>query len=192
MERSWRALAGDWPGPASRRHGRAKRPLLSPLFTRMGISGVYAPWTGEAHINGQVPAARLGQVLGHEKAHQRGVAPEDEANFLGTLAAARADDPLARYAGLLFAQRQILRALQRADGERAMPLIRARHPGVQRDVDDIVAFWTRHRGRVRNWARATNDLYLRGHRIPDGRLSYGRSVELLVRWVRRGESIDRP
>lgn len=194
VERSWRSLAREWDlaPPAAREHGRPKRPLLSPVFTRMGISGVYAPWTGEAHVNGQIPAARLGQVLAHEKAHQRGIAPEDEANFLGFLVAARSDHPLARYGGLLFAQRQILRALQRTDGERASPLIRARHPGVQRDVDDIVAFWNRHRGRMQRIASTTNDLYLRGHGVRDGRRSYGRSVELLVRWTRMGEAIDHP
>ena len=166
-----------WPRPA------AKRLVLSPVLHRLGLAGFYCPYTGEANLNAGVPAAYYPHVLAHEKAHQRGFHPEDEANFLGWLAGASSSDPLSRYSASLFAQRQLLFALLRTDPDTAEILIAHRHPGVQRDVDDLRAYWERGRGRATDLARRLNDAYLRTNRVEGGIDSYGRSVELLLRWA---------
>lgn len=181
LEESWRHLVreetsahlGDGP------RGPAKPLVLSPLFRRMGISGVFSPFTGEAHFVTSLPGCQLPMVLAHEKAHQRGVAPEDEATFLGFLAALRSDDASARYAALLYAQRHVLAALARR-GVDISHWLGARSPGVQRDVDDRVAYWSRYRGATRRLATAMNDRYLKAHG-EEGVRSYGRSLELLLR-----------
>ncbi len=165
----------------------------------MGLSGFYCPFTGEANVNASVPAAYRAHTIAHEKAHQRGIHPENEANFLGFLAGVHATDPVARYSALLFAQRQLLRTLIRAGDaagggiERARPLLERRLPGVQRDVDDLNEFWNRHRGPTRRLARTMNDAYLKTNRVDGGVLAYGRSVELIVAWARsRGGRVIPP
>jgi hypothetical protein len=179
------------PPPANWSRPRAKRLLLSPVLHRLGLAGFYCPYTGEANLNAGVPAAYYPHVLAHEKAHQRGFHPEDEANFLGWLAGASSPDPLAAYSAALFAQRQLLFALLRADPGAAEELIPRRHPGVQRDVDDLRAYWERGRGRASDLARRLNDAYLRSNRVEGGIDSYGRSVELLLRWAElRGGSLE--
>ena len=187
IEHGWRraAAALRLPGPVTRRYGPAKRLVASPLLQRAGLSGFFSPFTGEANLNRSVPAVAAPQVLAHEKAHQRGVNREDEANFLGWLAAASSDDPLARYAAAVFAQRQLLRALIRADPERAKTLVEARGPGVQRDVDDLYRYWRVSEGRTGRLAERVNDAYLRGNRVADGVASYGRAVTLLLAWAGR-------
>jgi hypothetical protein len=120
----------------------------------------------------------------HEKAHQRGLNPENEANFFGFLAAAHTPHPAARYSAFLFAQRQLLTALAAYDETRARALVARRLPGVQRDVDHIRDYWARFEGPAREASRRTNDAFLRTNRVEGGVASYGRSVELLVAWAR--------
>lgn len=193
VERGWRRAAEtiDLPSVAARRHGRAKRLLASPLLRRAGLSGFYCPFTGEANVNDSVPAVALPQVLAHEKAHQRAINREDEANFLGWFAAASASDPLVRYSAAIFAQRQLLHALLLVNESRARALILDRLPGVQRDVDDLRVYWRVSEGRTGQLAEHLNDVYLRTNRVSEGVASYGRSVELLLAWARlRGGSLD--
>jgi hypothetical protein len=186
------ALQDAWPdvvtefrlgAAAGWNRGRTKGLLISPLLARLGLSGFYFPWTGEANRNREVPAMRQPHVAAHEMAHQRGIAREDEANFLGWAVARRSDSRLARYSAAMYAHRRFLIELLRRDPESARELIDARLPGVQRDVDDLHAYWARHRGRATQVSRSINDRYLRSHAIPDGTSSYGRSLELMLRYA---------
>jgi hypothetical protein len=163
--------------------GEAKTPRISPLMNRLGISGFYFPWSGEANVNGDIPAIAYSHALAHEKAHQRGYAPEDEANFMAILAGASAEHPLAQYSAILFAQRQLLRNLLLVDPEAGQFLLERRHVGVQRDVDELQRFWQRYHGRATEWAQRSNDLYLRAHRVEGGVHSYAGSAELLLRFA---------
>jgi hypothetical protein len=122
----------------------------------------------------------MAQVIAHEKAHQRGINPEDEANFFGFLAAELSQSSLSTYSARVFAQRQLLTTLYYRDPERMKTLVEMRLPGVQRDVDDLRAYWARHRGPARAVSQSMNDAFLRSNRVEGGVASYGRSVELLV------------
>ena len=62
--------------------------------------------------------------------------------------------------------------------------VERRHPGVQRDVDFSRAFWTGYDGPVAQLSSAVNDAYLRANAVEGGVKSYGRSLELLIRWAR--------
>ena len=83
----------------------------------------------------------------------------------------------------MYAHRRFLIELLRWDLELARELIQARLPGVQRDVDDLRAYWTRHQGRATVVSESINDRYLRSHAILDGTASYGRSLRLLLRYA---------
>ncbi|HET9886136.1 MAG TPA: DUF3810 family protein, partial [bacterium] len=131
VEEGWRELAqsprldSHFDPHLEARRGRGKRLLAGELLSHLGLSGFYFPFTGEANVNGGVPAVAMPQVLSHEKAHQRGFGPEDEANFLGFLAAASSRDPHAQYSAFVFAHRQLLRvllSLDRTRGEEVMKL----------------------------------------------------------------------
>lgn len=174
----------DLPVSFARSRGRAKPALASPALTRIGVVGYYFPWTGEATFNRMTPGFQLPLAIAHEKAHQRGVAGEDEANFFGYLAAVLGDDAYGRYAGLLFAQRQLLTELQAIDEETTRVLLARRIPGVQRDIDAARAFWQRYEGPAREAQQEFNDAYLSLHGVKDGIASYGRSAQLIVVYSR--------
>lgn len=188
LEEGWRRAAeatGLDEAVARRDYGPIKRPLiLSRALDWLGISGFYLPFTGEANVNRGIPDVTYPHTAAHEKSHQRGLNPEDEANFFGYLAAVSAPDPVARYSAYLFAQRQLLNALWIPDEERTRELVELRLPGVQRDVDAIRAYWARFEGPVREASRHTNDAFLKTNRVEGGVHSYARSVELLVAWAR--------
>jgi hypothetical protein len=189
LEEGWRRAAeatGLDEAVGRRSYGPVKRPLiLSRGLDWLGISGFYLPFTGEANVNRGIPDVSYPHTAAHEKSHQRGLNPEDEANFFGYLAAVSAPDPVARYSAYLFAQRQLLAALWIPDEERTRELIDQRLPGVQRDVDAIRAYWARFEGPVRDASRQTNDAFLRTNRVEGGVHAYARSVELMVAWARK-------
>ena len=92
------ARLGLEPGVADGR-GPAKPLLTSPLMNHLQLSGFYFSWTGEANYNRLVPAAMLPHTIAHEKAHQRGIAREDEASFIGYLACMLSADAYTRLLG---------------------------------------------------------------------------------------------
>jgi len=172
------------PAAAILGFGNPKGLLVSSVLDYGQTSGFYFPWTGEANYNRNTPDMSLPHVIAHEMSHQRGYAREDEANFAGYLAAAGAPQPYPRYSAYVFAQRQLISALARYDRDRAVGIVALRQPGVQRDIDAANEYWAQFDGPTSRASRSMNNAYLRTNRIPDGVLSYGRSVELLVAYAR--------
>lgn len=174
--RTWPALAG--PRPALR------TAWISRLMTLGSITGIYSPFTGEPHVNGELPPVLLLAVACHEVAHQRGYAREDEANFLAWWVGSRSREPAVAYACELFAWRTAMAQLWHVDFTAWQRLRRAAPPELLADDEVIAAFWRRQPKTVTKVlttiTTATNDLYLKssGHR--DGVRSYGRMVDLLI------------
>jgi len=165
--------------------GRAKPLIASEVMNRLGLAGFFFPWTGEANYNRLQPGPALPESVAHEKAHQRGIAPEDEAGFLGYLACVMSDDAYARYSGALFAQRQLLGELGQYDLNRARALLARRLPGVQRDVDFIRAFWTKYEGTATRVSQTVNDRYLKSQGVKAGIGAYAASRNLIVLYARQ-------
>jgi hypothetical protein len=168
-----------WP------RGRAKPAVASLVMSHLRLRGFYFPWTGEAIYNRLQPEASLPQVLAHEKAHQRGIALEDEASFVGYLACASSADPYVRYSGYLFAQGQLIGELSRRAGpEAAAALRRQRLAGVQRDLAAVSAYWRRYGGRASRVSARVNDGYIRAQGDRRGIASYGATRSLIVLFAR--------
>jgi hypothetical protein len=194
LRRSMDRLLAEDPGLALAPRVRAplKTLLGGEFFHRMGISGIYSPFLAEAHVLGSLPGCTWGLAMAHEMAHQRGVHREDEANFVGFLVAIRSSDPILRYSGWLFAQRQALFALGRIGSARVSDLLHQRLPGVQRDVDDLHRYWEVARGTTGRIATRMNHAYLRSNRVAGGVASYGRSLGLILRWQAAGRPFSDP
>ena len=78
---------------------KVKLIVMSEPMTYTHISGVYSYFTGEANLNVNFPDYMLPYTAAHELAHQRGIAREDEANFMAFLVCIESDDPYIRYSG---------------------------------------------------------------------------------------------
>lgn len=164
--------------------GPAKAVAASTLMSRLGLAGFYFPWTGEANYNRDMPPFQLPHTIAHEKAHQRGIGSEDEANFLAYIAGLRSPSDFARYSAQLFGQRQLLRELAVFDPETVDRLVASRHAGVQRDVDHANDYWRRFEGRPADLQRDVNDAYLKAHGVEEGIEAYRLSAYLIVLYAR--------
>jgi hypothetical protein len=164
--------------------GPAKPVLASFAMSSLLIGGVYSPWTGEANFNRDLPAHTLPQAIAHEKAHQRGITNEDEANFFGFLACIRARDPYVRYSGYLFAQQQLLGELRRLAPDKAVELTSRRDGGIRRDIAYDRMFVARHRGPLSDANAVAIDTYLKANRAPAGIRSYSLSARLIIIFAR--------
>ena len=169
----------------------AKPLASSTLFSYLGISGIFIPFTGEPSVNVLQPDVLLPIVVAHEKAHQRGVTHEGEANFAAFLACADESSPTYfRYAAYLFATRYLLTEasfyLPPSDVDQAWSRL---GEGPSEDVRAIREFWRRYQGPVSKAASRANDRYLRAMQVEGGAQSYGTVVQLLMALDERGEFI---
>ena len=69
-----------------------KTSLWGWLGNYLGFYGYYNPFTGEGQVNTTIPKFLQPYITCHEIAHQLGYAKENEANFVGYLAAASSKD----------------------------------------------------------------------------------------------------
>ncbi|HET7293976.1 MAG TPA: DUF3810 family protein, partial [Vicinamibacteria bacterium] len=165
---------------------RPKGSLSSPLLSRLGISGIFIPFTAEPLVNVFVPEVEIPFNASHELAHLAGWAREDEASFVAFVACHRHPDPDFRYSGALVAGLHAVAALASVDRESARRIAESRSPGVSRDVAAIRAFRLEYEGRLTRIGDRVNDAYLRSQGDPRGLQSYGRMVDLLLAARRSG------
>ena len=94
-----------------------KKSLYSVPLTYMGFGGYINPFTIEAQVDGLIPIYKFPTTSCHEAAHQLGYAAENEANFIGCLAAIHNEDKYFKYSGYTFALRHCLVEIFRRDKE---------------------------------------------------------------------------
>jgi Protein of unknown function (DUF3810) len=167
--------------------GFPKPLLLSRLASWLGITGIYMPYTGEATYNIEVPPSQLPFVIAHQKAHQRGYAREDEANFVAYVVCTKADDPYLRYTGYLHGVK-VLYALEQSGIGRYTESI---GPGPSADLDQQMRFW----GAVKNptfsgLTREVVNAYLRANRVSRGYKNSNDDVGLIVSYLIKNRAVD--
>jgi hypothetical protein len=153
--------------------------FFSGLLTRLGISGLYFPFTGEPHYNAEAPDFQQPFSMAHEMAHQRGVARESEANFVAYVVCVNSRDPFVRYSGFRNGL-GVLTELYRLEPERAKRLAEQLGPGYRDDSRRAALFWARAAGRTGALGQRINDLYLRANRVRSGVQDYRGSTALII------------
>jgi hypothetical protein len=173
------------------RSSPAKRLFLSPLVSYLGLSGVYVPFTGEPSVNGLVPDAAQPLIVAHEKAHQRGIAREGEANLAAFLACSEPEaHRYLRYAAYLEAASRLLGSASRSQPEAARQAYESLGPGPLADLRAEREFWARYEGALARGAEKVNDQYLKSFRVRGGVDSYEDIVRFLVALQRQGKLPD--
>ena len=165
---------------------RPKPIIGSQVASLAGIGGIYIPFTGEAHVNVDVPEFALPFNTCHEISHQRGVAREDEANFVGFVVARDFGPPDFQYSAYFGVVGHVIGALKAIDPELAHYVWERRTAALK--VDSLAyAEWRAEReSRLRGVTDVVNSAYLKSNGIADGAQSYGRVVDLLLAEQRAG------
>lgn len=166
-------------------YSRAKPVLLSEAMSYTHITGVYSYFTGEANLNVNFPDYTLPFTAAHELAHQRGIAREDEANFIAYLVCISSDDAYIRYSGYLNMYEYVANALWKADRDRYYEVRDQLSLAVRYEMIAYSNFFDQYRDSVASEISGTvNDLYLKGNGT-EGTRSYGLVVDLAVAYDKK-------
>ena len=166
-------------------HSRVKPVMLSEPMSYTHITGVYTFFTGEANININFPDYTIPYTAAHELAHQRGIAREDEANFVAFLVCMESDDAYIRYSGALNLYEYVVSALYSADKELYKENYVKQSKAIIAERIAYSEFFEKYReNTVADISEATNNAYLQSQGAPQGTRSYGMVVDLAVAYYR--------
>lgn len=165
---------------------RVKPITLSEPMTYTHISGVYTMFTGEANVNVNYPDYVIPYTAAHELAHQRGIARENEANFVAFLVCMESDDPYIRYSGALNMYEYVASALYSASPDLYSQVLSTVDLRVRYEMISYSRFFDRYRENVvADVSEAVNNTYLTIQGT-EGTRSYGMVVDLAVAYLLYG------
>lgn len=162
-------------------------PTVKPLYPagfmrRMGIFGIYFPFTGEGYLDPSLHPIEKVFTLAHELAHGFGVTDEGEANFVAWLVCSQSSDVFLRYAGELKLFRYQLNDLFRMDRDAYEQFIAAMATDIRMDIREIQQHNLEILPYFRELSRRSNDLYLKSQGIKAGVKSYAQLPMLARAW----------
>lgn len=164
---------------------RIKPIALSEPMSYTHITGIYTYYTGEANLNINFPDYTLPFTAAHELAHQRGILPENEANFVAFLVCCEADDPYIRYSGYLNMYEYLSSALYSASYEFFREASTALDIRVKYEMYAYSLFFDKYsQNTVADISSAVNDTYLKLQGETEGERSYGMVVDLAAAYVK--------
>ncbi|MDB5221708.1 MAG: hypothetical protein JWN83_375 [Chitinophagaceae bacterium] len=165
--------------------GSVKSSMFGLLGNYFGFTGYYNPFTGEAQVNTLVPKFILPYTTSHEIAHQLGYAKEEEANFVGYLAATSSTDTLFHYSTYLdlfvYANRQLFFVDSTAAKDFATQLL----PAVKADIIEWREFLRKHKNPLEPVIRWAYGNYLRANQQPKGMTSYDEVIADLIAFYKK-------
>ncbi|MGI6166924.1 MAG: DUF3810 domain-containing protein [Eubacteriales bacterium] len=163
---------------------RVKPVMLSEAMSYLHTTGVYTYFTGEANLNVNFPDYTLPYTAAHELVHQRGIAREDEANFVAFLVCIASDDPYIRYSGYLNLYEFVSGSLYSADSDLYVILMRRIDPTVRYEMSAYSEFFKKYKhSKAAKVSQAINDAYLKSQGTA-GTKSYGMVTDLAVAYYR--------
>lgn len=166
-------------------HPSVKSSLFSYPGAYIGFAGYYNPFSGEAQVNTWNPLFTQPYTTCHEMGHQLGYAKENEANFVGFLAASRSPDPAFRYSVyfdlFLYAVRESF--------VRDSALVRTYRgrlaPGVRDDLQELQRFNRKYANPMGPVIWQLYGKYLRANHQPHGITTYSEVTAWLIAYIRR-------
>ena len=162
-----------------------KASLFSYPGAYIGFAGYYNPFTGEAQMNMMDPVFTQPYTVCHEMGHQLGFAKEDEANFVGFLAARSSKDPAFQYSAYLDIYRYAFRELYMRDSALAKTLRGKTAPGVRDDLRAIQQFNRKYENPIEPWIWSVYGRYLKANGQPKGIVTYSELTAWLVAYGRK-------
>ncbi len=159
-----------------------KKSIYSMPLTYMGFSGYLNPFTNEAQVDGLIPTYKFPTTACHEAAHQLGYAAENEANFIGSLAAIYNEDIYFKYSGYTFVLRYCLAEISRRDPEIYSTILKTINNGIIKNYLEVQDFWMAYENPLELLFEKTFDTFLKANNQSAGMKSYSYVVALSVNY----------
>ena len=166
-------------------HRSTKASIFGGLGNYLGYTGYYNPFSGEAQINMHSPFIVLPAVVCHEMAHQLGYATEDEANFVGYLAASHSFNKIFQYATYLDLYQYASSELFVRDSNKYNIVVKNLDTLVRKDIIDIRNFYRPYRTRMRKIINTIYGQYLKANNQPQGIDTYSDVISLLISYRKK-------
>ena len=159
--------------------------MLSEPMSYTHITGIYSYYTGEANLNINFPDYSLPYTAAHEFAHQRGIARENEANFVAFLVCIESDDPYIRYSGYVNLLEYVMNSLYSANAQWYYDFYKTLDPRITYEFAASSRFFDQYRENVvADVSNAVNNNYLQSQGQTAGTRSYGLVVDLAVAYYK--------
>lgn len=162
------------------KNSSVKSSLVSLLQTYNGTAGYLNPLTGEAQVNDRIPKTGMPTTICHEISHQIGFAAENEANFVGFLAANYNDDLYFKYASYRMAFGYCIREMRKRDVEKSKEIWKTVNRGILKDFDNSYEFWQAYKNPFEPVIKKGYSAYLKANNQAKGTDSYNYVVDLLI------------
>ena len=168
-----------------RLNSNIKPVMFSDAMSYTHITGVYTFFTGEANLNAIFPDYTLPYTAAHELSHQRGIARENEANFMAFLVCAASEDDYVRYCAYLNLYEYVASALYKADQTLYMKAYSTLPMCVKNEMSAYSRFIQKYAdSKVSEVSEAVNNTFLVLHGT-EGTKSYGMVVDLAVAYFKK-------
>lgn len=163
-------------------HPRTREFYPAGFMRRMGILGIYFPFTGESYIDPTLHDLEKPFTVAHEMAHSFGITHEGEANFIGWMTGILSRDALLQYSAQLQLLRYQLNELYRRDPQGYKQTIGEMDPGIKNDIAAILLKAREITPFSRTLSRRSNDLFLKTQGVSAGVKSYAQLPALAHAW----------
>ena len=160
----------------------AKGLRFSKILSYMDFTGFFFPFTAEANVNTDFPPGLFASTVAHELAHQRGVAKEQEANFVAVLSCLDYGDVDYCYSACMLAYTHLGNALYSADYGAWYMVYSGLEESVQLDFAANRAYWQQFETPVQTVTTGVYEGFLQSYDQELGMKSYGACVDLLVNY----------
>lgn len=167
--------------------GRPRTKLFPPpgFMRKMGILGIYFPFTGESYIDPTLHPLEQPFTVAHEMAHSYGVTDEGEANFIAWVICANSENYLLRYSGHLRLLQYQMRDYFRMEPEKYKAWVKTIAPGVLADLQSIREAAEAIKPFSLELSKKSNDLFLKTQGVKAGVNSYQQLPMLAYAWRKR-------
>lgn len=160
----------------------AKGMFFSRIMSIIDFTGFFCPFTAEANVNMDFPEALFAATVVHELSHQRGVAKEQEANFVAVLAALESGDADYGYSACMMAYVHLGNALAGVDPNALWMIYSGLDEGVKADLLANNSYWAQFETPVQTVTNTVYEGFLQSYGQTLGMRSYGACVNLLVNY----------
>lgn len=155
------------------------------FMRKMGILGIYFPFTGESYIDPTLHPLEQPFTVAHEMAHSYGVTDEGEANFIAWVICTNSDDPLLRYSAHLRLLQYQMRDFYRMAPDEYKEWVKGLSTGIRNDFNSIREVSEAIKPFSIELSRKSNDIFLKSQGVKAGVNSYQQLPMLAFAWRKR-------
>lgn len=164
---------------------RQKPVMLSEPWSYTRIVGMYFPFFAECNVNTAQPDYAIPFTAAHESAHSRGIALENECNFLAFLSCINSEYPEFRYSGYMETLKFCSNELLAADGDLWREFRQYMTNGMLLDFAAMNEYIDDHKSKVGEVSTEVNNTFISSQGVPEGTLSYSRMTELVLAYYQK-------